>query len=1005
MKLLCLSDSWDPVADRIRIVSIKKGAAAMHQLSHWRMVSRICCVGLMLLAAEARAADTTMFNEGRAQRAFKAIEDKVGHPLRVLSLVIHADDLTVVIPAADNPGQVEEWEVSQKGLLGSLGVDAPMRRAGGRAQIISGSLEENLIDVDDNAIAIVPKLAADAVARARMQTPAKVSEMELRRLPKIIEPGVRAPDWLVHVEGVGEDADISAKMTGEITVADLNHTLRSEKLDLLAGGPDFDEMIQNIRSQIKNDWTFHYIEIEKQAIDFDVTLNSLGDRARMTRFTARLDDIKTDDFSMPHSGNVRMPFATQVDPPFQFGDIDWSMLTKVEQAAKDRLQIADGVVQSVTLSKPERIGGGGIEWEVRVRSAKAPLFIGPNTPPIEEGIVGFDMSGNVIHTKFPEGRGPKVNLFDVADLQKAIATIQQRLGAHLQVVELLITADSIDITAQAPKDPKKLVMFTYKDGDVMPGNEVRAQIANSLGAGPDWAWDLALLQPSALQPLAALEQQTMSKTGVTHGEVTRITISKDKMFHTSNDRPLIEIRVAGDDHNDQWRYFDFTGNLADPDRPAAGARGGSSTGASRDEQDCTGSDPERIIAGCTRMTQNRNESPHNRAVAFYNRGGVYQNRGDFDHAIGDLNEAIKLDSQYARAYLNRGFAYASKSDADHALADFDRAIELDPQEAVAYLDRGIVRNDKANYDGAIADLGKALELGLKDQAIYFNRGLAYQRKDDCQHALPDYDEALKLKPDVATLVNRGLCYQMMKDFDHATADFAAAIKLDAKYANAYANRGYLRWQQGDVDGAIADYNAALKLQPKLSRTYFNRGLAYRAKGDFNRAIADFDAAIKADLKYAGAYNERGFTYFLAGSLPKSLADLSQANALDAAEPYAALWLDIVGQKSKLQSNLAQTSAKLDMTVWPAPVVRLFLGQTTAAAMLAASDDPDPTIKRGHICEANFYAGELALLHDDRETAKRLFSVATDDCPFRWSEWEAADAELKSLGVTAEDGKR
>ena len=51
------------------------------------------------------------------------------------------------------------------------------------------------------------------VARARLQRPGKISEMELRRLPKIVEPGVRAPSWRVHVEGVGEDAEISATPT------------------------------------------------------------------------------------------------------------------------------------------------------------------------------------------------------------------------------------------------------------------------------------------------------------------------------------------------------------------------------------------------------------------------------------------------------------------------------------------------------------------------------------------------------------------------------------------------------------------------------------------------------------------------------------------------------------------------------------------------------------------------------------------------------------------------
>ncbi len=1000
----------------------------MPRLGYWITLLGICLVALLTSGA-ARAADTTMFDEGRAQQAFKAIEDKVGHKLRVLDVTIRADELTVAIPDTATPGNAEIWQVSQKGLLGLLGA-APARMRSERAQIISGSLEDNLIDVDADAIAIVPKLAAAALARARLQTQGKITEMELRRLPKIIEPGVRDPSWLIHVEGVAEEADISANVAGEITFADLNHTLRAEKLNLLAGGPDLDEMVQNIRGEIKGDWTFHYIEIDKTAIDFDVTLNSLGARARMTRFIASLNGIRTDPMGMPHGG---FP-GTQPDPPFNFSDIDWSMLPKIEQAAKDRLQIADGVVQMVELTKPERITGGGIEWEVRIKSANAPLFWNPSQPPVEEGTVAFDMKGNVVRTKFPPGHGPQANLFDAAALQKAIATISQRLGAHLQVSELRVDADRIAITAQDPKDPKKFAVFTYKDEDVSRGNDIEAQVANAFGAGPDWLWDLALLQPSAVQPLAAMEQQTMTKTGVTNGKVTRITFSKDKMFHASNDRPLIEIRVSGDDQHDEWVYFDFAGNIADPDQGSAGGGRSSSGGASRDEQDCTGSDPERVIAGCTRMTQSRNESPHNRAIAFYNRGGVYQKRGDFDRAAADAGEAIKLDPQYANAYLNRGFAYASKGDNDHAIADFDRTIELNPEEPAAYLDRGIVRYAKHDDDGAIADLSEALKRGIKEPVVYSDRAAAYHRKGDNQKAVADYTEALTLKPnDPKTLVDRGQAYEAMKDNDHAMADFDAAIKADPKYGVAYDNRGFLYRNQGKfdeavveyaqvikldpknaaayvglgyvyraqgkLDDALADFNQLIKIDPSSIVAYLNRGLILLAKGDQDGAIADFSAAVKIDAKNATAYQYRGVAYYLAGSLPKALADLTQANALAPADAYTAMLLDIVGQRSKLQSSLGQTSGKLDMTVWPAPVVRLLLGQMTMEALLAAGDDTDPVAKRKHVCEASFYPGELALLRGDRDGATKLFSTAAAECPLAFEEWTWAGAELKAAGVT------
>ncbi len=87
-----------------------------------------------------------------------------------------------------------------------------------------------------------------------------------------------------------------------------------------------------------------------------------------------------------------------------------------------------------------------------------------------------------------------------------------------------------------------------------------------------------------------------------------------------------------------------------------------------------------------------------------------------------------------------------------------------------------------------------------------------------------------------------------------------------------------------------------------------------------------------------------------------------------------------------------------MTAWPAPVVRMFLGELTPAQVLAAADDKDPKTKQGQVCDANFYNGELALMKGAKDDALRLFRLAANDCLHTFTEWSAANAELKALGV-------
>ncbi|HUZ32089.1 MAG TPA: tetratricopeptide repeat protein [Xanthobacteraceae bacterium] len=149
-----------------------------------------------------------------------------------------------------------------------------------------------------------------------------------------------------------------------------------------------------------------------------------------------------------------------------------------------------------------------------------------------------------------------------------------------------------------------------------------------------------------------------------------------------------------------------------------------------------------------------------------------------------------------------------------------------------------------------------------------------------------------------------------------------------------------------------------RLDPKYARTYYHRGTAYQAKGDLDGAIADYNEAIRLHPKYARAYFNRGLANLYGGSLPKALADLNQASELDPKYAYAALWLDIVNKRSNLASRLPRAISQLDMTKWPVPVIRLFLGQMTPEAVLAAADDSDANTTKRHADErqAPSYAG-------------------------------------------------
>ena len=64
--------------------------------------------------------------------------------------------------------------------------------------------------------------------------------------------------------------------------------------------------------------------------------------------------------------------------------------------------------------------------------------------------------------------------------------------------------------------------------------------------------------------------------------------------------------------------------------------------------------------------------------------------GDFKGAIEDYNQAIAIDSNYAKAYYNRGVVNLKTSDLMNALNDFKKAIALQADYPEAVINRDIV---------------------------------------------------------------------------------------------------------------------------------------------------------------------------------------------------------------------------------------------------------------------------------------------------------------------------
>jgi lipoprotein NlpI len=248
-------------------------------------------------------------------------------------------------------------------------------------------------------------------------------------------------------------------------------------------------------------------------------------------------------------------------------------------------------------------------------------------------------------------------------------------------------------------------------------------------------------------------------------------------------------------------------------------------------------------------------------------------------------------------------------------------------------------------------------------------------------------------------LSRGVEWAAKGNHDRAITDYDAAIRLNPKSAEAFHNRGSAWASKGDPDRAITDYDAAIRLDPKESSTYAGRAVERTIKGDYARAVADFDTAIKLDPQAANAFFGRGRVRYYRGEFPGAVTDLEQAHKLDPSA-YIALWTYLAARRggSKGDEALKPYAAAASESVWPAPVLALYLGRAQPEAVIAAAEKAPPARQGEQRCEAVFFIAQWHLVRSERERALPLLKDAQAKCPKNFMEYEGALAELRRLKV-------
>lgn len=365
-------------------------------------------------------------------------------------------------------------------------------------------------------------------------------------------------------------------------------------------------------------------------------------------------------------------------------------------------------------------------------------------------------------------------------------------------------------------------------------------------------------------------------------------------------------------------------------------------------------------------------------AAWLNRGVVLDGLGRHEEALESYEQATRLLPTYWDAHRNRAWSLMILNRPSEAVEVFKRLTSVDPADIRALGGLG----DSLYQCGRWREAADAYRLLIKalpeDPDARNGLGASLIELGDFDAAEPLLQEAVRLRPDFASAWhNLGLIAQKRSKPDEAIAAFRQAVAADPNFAPALSKLRDVLLAQGRKDEAVAEIQTVLKRAPANPLAHLALANTYYSIGLLPETVAALTAALQlgddADL-----YLQRGARLIEMGRHDRALPDIRQAYDLSMSGEvelcaYAALFLwahqDEFPQRPDADPMLRAVRAKLQDKDWPARLVDLALGATSAEAVLAAAESD------GHRCEAWYYAGESKRLAGDRSAAETCYRSA------------------------------
>jgi tetratricopeptide (TPR) repeat protein len=269
------------------------------------------------------------------------------------------------------------------------------------------------------------------------------------------------------------------------------------------------------------------------------------------------------------------------------------------------------------------------------------------------------------------------------------------------------------------------------------------------------------------------------------------------------------------------------------------------------------------------------------AYQLYQKGRYFWNKRTEDglvKSIGFLEQATKVDPQYATAYAGLADAYISAG-------NFNLLPSKEVDSKAKYAARKAIEidNNLAEAHAALAFSTMLFDWDWTSSELEFRKAI---------NLSPNYGPAHQWY--AVSLVSA-------MRFNEAIAEANEAQRVDPLSLFINAGAGWVSFLVRDYDRTIAECTKTLEMEPRFAPAHLYRGMAYEQKGMFDKAIADLESATDSEggASFSGAL---GHVYAVAGRKAEArmlLRDLRESAAKHYFPPYQLALIPVgLGEKEE-----------------------------------------------------------------------------------------------------------